>query len=168
MLRPILSFVAVLTWCLGRPDLAHAQSPFGGPLAVSLPLMGEGASRFFSVEPPQLEPVSAPGASTDDGRFAATMMVAGMFSALGAMGGLALGADGGDQWGPALVGFFGGAWAGAGIGGAVASGRPGAAFAGSAAGLLPAALVLFAGQGSPPSFVLAPLVHGLITAAAAR
>ncbi|MGE0160707.1 MAG: hypothetical protein AB7T31_14970 [Gemmatimonadales bacterium] len=105
------------------------------------------------------------------GSFQATMLVSGLFGALGTVGGLyagaSLGAAGDEDIDALLAGAFVGDWVGAGFGGAVVSRQPARAFLGAALGILPGLAILRAADGGG-GVVLAFVAQGVVTALVTR
>jgi hypothetical protein len=121
-----------------------------------------------ALESRQIPPLQRPA----DPSFAAATVLSSLFAALGAYGGAYVGSgmnQSSEEYGGIITGVYVGAWLGGGLGGSLASGRPAQSFLGSAVGLLPATLMVFASEdGGRGTILLAPLAQGLVTAAFTR
>jgi len=122
---------------------------------------------------PALESQQIPALQRSTGSsFAAATVLSSLFGALGAVGGAYVGGgmtNDSEEYGGLIGGAYVGAWLGGGLGGSLTTGRPAQAFLGSAVGLLPATLMVFASEDAGyGTIVLAPLAEGLVTAAFTR
>jgi hypothetical protein len=145
-------------------------APLAGQATPDLMLVGFTGSPLVSPSIVVLETPELPALGTrpPSERFAATTVLAGLFGAIGFVGGAVMGAGtgDGDDYGGLITGAYVGGWLGGGLGGSIASGRPAQSFLGSAVGLVPGTLLLYASEDAGGSMLfLAPLAHGLVTAA---